>query len=815
MKRFAALVATAVLILSGLLLTGSPARAVPVARADDALLLDLAGLDPRIVTADGPPLLTLTGTLRNTGTETVDDLQVRVQRGPALGTAREVRAALAGDARADGATPDFTVLPGELAPGEERSVRIAVPLRGAPRTSLALTAPGVYELLVNVNGAPEGGPLARLAAVRMLLPVLSLPAGAGELPVRPDLPPAATPVSVLYPLADEPRRLPTVPGEPTLLTDDTLAASFAPDGRLGGLVAALAQRAPVGDPLREAVCLAVDPTLVETADAMRQGYEVLAPDGTRAPGTGAQAAARWLDELTVVASGGCLIALPYADADLVALTRGGLADLARQAVTDGRSVLARILRTPVLPGVTWPADGVVDEATVVAVTAPTGRSLVLGADGLAAEGSAPVGGLRSVAAGGRAQLVMITDPMLTDAAAAPPVEPSDTAGARTVVAAATAGPLSTQDLIGALAFRGLTGPTAGAPSLALAPPHRWSVGTAGAVALLDGLDHLVAAGLITPREPGPALATGPVTDPRDRLEYPDTAGGREIPAEVLAVTRATLADVDDLASATDPDAAVGNDPADVLAPLRQAALRGASAAWRGSPAQARAAATAVRERVGALRATVRVVEPPGPYSLGSSEAPLLLTVTNGLPVTMQVRVQLTSPSGLQIAPIGTVEVPPLGRRQVEVTARITRSGQFTVLATARTPAGGILGPPSRLLVRSTAYGDLTVWFTAVAGALLVVLAVRRVLRRVRGGPDPDGTGRPDGVAPPDGAGPPGTTAVPAGPVRGTPAGPGPRDRADPPRSPDPGRSGGQGMPPRGVGSADGPTEPGLPARRTR
>ena len=77
-----------------------------------------------------------------------------------------------------------------------------------------------------------------------------------------------------------------MPGEPTLLTDDELATSLAPDGRLGGLVAALAG-APVGSPVRDATCLAVDPDLVETAAAMRSGYQVVAPGRQprcRAPG---------------------------------------------------------------------------------------------------------------------------------------------------------------------------------------------------------------------------------------------------------------------------------------------------------------------------------------------------------------------------------------------------------------------------------------------------------------------------------------------------------------------------------------------------
>ena len=78
------------------------------------------------------------------------------------------------------------------------------------------------------------------------------------------------------------------------------------------------------------------------------------------------------------------------------------------------------------------------------------------------------------------------------------------------------------------------------------------------------------------------------------------------------------------------------------------------------------------------------------------------------------------------------QIPPLGRRQVSVNAQVTRAGQFTVDAAVRTPSGGLLGPPSHLKVRSTAYGTITAWLTAIAGGLLVLLAGRRVWRRVRG-----------------------------------------------------------------------------------
>ena len=125
-----------------------------------------------------------------------------------------------------------------------------------------------------------------------------------------------------------------------------------------------------------------------------------------------------------------------------------------------------------------------------------------------------------------------------------------------------------------------------------------------------------------------------------------------------------------------------------------------------------------------------------------------------------------APTGLRVAPIEPQEVPPLGRRQVRVSAEVTRSGQFTVQAAVRTPDGELLGQPSRLRVRSTAYGTITVWLTASAGILLVVLAGRRVVRRIRGEP----RSRRPGPVPPE---------PPLPPSPGPPAGPRSHHTGDP------------------------------------
>ena len=152
-------------------------------------------------------------------------------------------------------------------------------------------------MLVNVNGVPRDGVRARLAAVRLLMPVLSLPAGpdAGADPNVPAPPGPAAGVTVLYPLTDAPRQLPTVPGEQPCSPTTTSRGPSLPTAASAAWSPPTRTRAPPGSAVRAATCLAIDPDLVATAAAMRQGYLVRAADGTTAPGTGAVAAGAWLD----------------------------------------------------------------------------------------------------------------------------------------------------------------------------------------------------------------------------------------------------------------------------------------------------------------------------------------------------------------------------------------------------------------------------------------------------------------------------------------------------------------------------------------
>jgi len=769
-RAVATLVAIALLMLAGPL-AGQALAAPAEPDAGPAVSVDLAldQLTPRIATLDGPTFVTVTGTIRNSGALPVSQLGVRLQRGDALRTASDVESALAGRAGTDTVTPAFVDVPGTLAPGDTVHFSVEAPLRGTGGSGLAIDRPGTYPLLVNVNGEPDGQPRARLAATRMLLPVLSLPADAVDGALEPAVPATtpgpARPFTMLYPIVDVPHRLPGVPGETTTLTDDDLARSFAPGGRLDGLVSALAQRAPSGSALRSGICVAVDPDLLQTAEAMAEGYQVRGAGGALTPGSGADAARQWLAALTSTVRGSCVVALPFADADLVALARGGQGTTAAEAVTGGRDVAADILDTPLQTGILWPADGVVDDETVDALAGSARLTgLVLSADGIAGSGRSGVVPLRE------GPSALLTDPLLT-AAATPGTDVPTGSGAPVASSAVPVStPLSTQDTIGTLAFRATSGGsasaagtsgTSGQAPLVLAPPHLWGADGAGADALLSAASLLVDNGLLVPR---PLSATG-ATGRDATLLYPLQAGGDEIPATTVDRVGALIADVDSMSAAAIEEPGADVTPAAVFDPLRRSMLRPVSASWRGRPALAATAADLAAIRLDELRGTVRVLEPPGPYSLGTSDAPLLLTVSNGLPVALDVRVVIASTAGLQVSPIPDQRVPPLGRIQVRVSAQVVRAGQFAVDAIVQTPKGDILGPPTRLQVRSTAYGTVTVWLTVIAGGLLVLLVARRILRRVKGGSGPPSgprTGAPPG---------PGDLPGPPGPVGRTPVRP--------------------------------------------
>jgi hypothetical protein len=731
----------------GLLLPGVPGVAVAAEQSLERLApqpgpnalarIELSELSPRLVTLATAPVIRVRGRVVNIGDRPISKLGIRLQRDDAVSSDAAATRALQGDAETPHVTR-FQPVPGELAPGQSSPFQLAVPLRGgAELESLQITKPGVYPLLVNLNGKPESGGLTRLASVPLLLPVLGIAAGAEEPPGVVLSPPARpAPLTVVWPLAATPHRVPTGPGEPILIRSDQagmdpVAAEIAPGGRLDGLLGAFEQEVPPGSPLGAAVCVAVDPLLLETLNGMSRGYQVSDSRGIRA-GTGARAARSWLDRLRSAVQGRCVLPLPYADADLVALSRAGLTDLEALATSTGARVVSELLEVQPLTGVYWPISEMLDERTLADLTALQTHAVLLTPRGLApppalqatpqttppaaADVVALIGSSSSttnpggVMAGSRDSATgLLVDPLLSDALAS------------------TALPQSSQDALGMLMYRAASG-----QGVLLVPPRRWQTRGTEAAALLNTARQLLEAGFVTPRELPALAATHPALgNGAAAVTYPPQLRATEIPPQVTAEVQRDRDVLRDLQVATVLDPAANLRPAALLDPLRLGLLRGVSTAWRETPSRAVLVTAEESSQLDDVRRSVRIVQPPGPYSLAASDSPLLITVSNELPVGMQVALNLSETAGLRAGAVGLQLVPARSTRQLVIPAKVSRAGQFSIDASLSTPGGTPLGEPSTLQLRSTTFGRVTVALTAGASALLVLLVVRRIVRRAR------------------------------------------------------------------------------------
>jgi hypothetical protein len=296
--------------------------------------IDVARFEPRTVTPGA--VVTVAGTLTNTGTSTITDLVVRLQRGEVRASRAELAAT---DRDVDPATtvePAFQEVPGTLAPGGDIEFSYEV-----PSADLEMTQDGVYPVLLNLNGAVDGGKQQRVGQLSTFVV---------QQPVEPR---ARTAVAWLWPLVEIPHR--SASGG---FRNDELADSIASGGRLDQAVAVL-ERLPGtvapggGEPVPAMpVTLAVDPALVEELTIMAAGpYAV---DGVEGAGRGTEAAARFLERLRALADVHDVVALSYGDVDADALVAAGLTD-----------VLVRSL--PVTAGAPDPGDGATPPAD-----APTG-----------------------------------------------------------------------------------------------------------------------------------------------------------------------------------------------------------------------------------------------------------------------------------------------------------------------------------------------------------------------------------------------------------------------------------------------------------
>ncbi|KZF10153.1 glycoprotein [Rhodococcus sp. EPR-157] len=724
-------------------------------RGSQFLRLSVDAVAPGTVTTTSEPFVTVRATVTNTGDRRVDDISVRMQSADAVDAPEELRTTLSLDQQEYLNVGEFQNVAVNLEQGASTQFVISMPLRSSQGPSLGIDRPGVYPLLLNVNGTPEYGGTARLDDARFLLPVTGVPRDPTALdPMAPDaqpMPPStADPVAttLLWPLADKPRLAAGIPGsldEKVRLVDDELAGELAPGGRLDELLqsvefATTDELDPEGR-LAESLCLAVDPDLLVTVSNMTRGYSIVDdpadPTGPAREGTGREAASNWLSRLETLTQSTCVTALPFAQVDLDTLGNVGDASLVSTALESPSDVVDAILGVTSVRGIVWSSTGQLGETGAAAVRSIGARTALLADNSIAPSAS---GAVARVVGGSSVDAEL--NATVFDAATATalagvgddPSTPAFTPEDQRYDLTGDSRTARLQDALGAVAYHSLA-PTGGAPrTLTIAPPQYWTAGGDEPDAILGTVSSLLRSGLASARplaELAAAVPTGlPVEtrtidqDDRDvNLEDRVRAQSKRIEA-----LRGSLVD--------DPQSALT--PRLYTAPLREDLLRAIGTADRSE-----AASTAARVRMDGSESgldgifeSVTVLAPGGVYTLASEQSPLLLVARNDLPVGVNVRLKVDAPPEMTVSDVGAMALPARGSRTITVPAQVDDSRNLAVDFSLTTLDGQQLGEASTVSVRSNAYGQALAIITASAGVLLLLLAGRRLLHRFRGQPDP-------------------------------------------------------------------------------
>lgn len=729
------------LLPGALLLGAAPAAATPAAASGVAaqttapLTVSVSDLRPR-APQPGDDLQVL-GTLANSSSEQLHELQLRVRVGSRLASRGELR-------QADLVPPTYRERDVEPLPDLPAGGQTPLDLR-VPVDDLRLGADGVYPLQVEVRGL-RGRSTSRqqLGVVSTYLPWF------GTTTVDP------LRIAWLWPVVDQPRR-----GPREIMLDDVLATSLAPGGRLGrSLTAARSGETgtcpPTADPVPVTqapagpapatppptapepaptcrpvpVTYAVDPDLLFNVQAMTKPYDVRTPGGTR-PGEGTAAATAWLASMQAGVAAGDVIALPFADPDVVALSRGssGLAADVALARTYGVTVTRDVLGEDVLQTVSFPPPGRLSDAAFDAVTTGSTRAVVLGDDAVSAvsPGARSTPGARvslppSSTSGPVAGLVV--DRGLSDLLV--PDRPQDArlAEQRWLV--------ETAMVAAELPSRGRT--------LLVAPPRRGDLDPAvvgAALADTGGVPWMCAVRLrdvAAAQERCPTADAPSYTPDRSaELAQPDPRAPT-LSAELLS----RVSEVREAATQLTGSVIKGGteQAQNTRARMQRAWLRGESTAWRDDPAAGVRLVELAAADVADLRGKVSVLT--GRVTLTSNNGRVSVAVVNELdqPVTVAVRLRAPSDARLSKAQTDVLEVPARTSLPVQVDAQTLTSGRFIVKAQLLDRDGVPFGEPKDLLVRSTRYGTVALAVTGLGAAVLFIAAGVRVVRRALRRPTP-------------------------------------------------------------------------------
>lgn len=547
-----------------------------------------------------------------------------------------------------------------LAPGTRQGWTLSLPV-----TSMGLRSFGVYPIDVEAVAA-TGAVLGRQRTF-----VTYDPGGT-----------ARTQISWVWPVIDQPHR-----ADDATFVDDRLQGRLT--GRLQHIVGAAART-------QTPVTWLVDPALVDDALAMsaKNGYVV---KGTRHPRSAA--AAGWLAMLKGAIGTDRLVAIPYADPDVNALSRARMAREARSATDAAVPTLARAGLAGASVSVSVP-PGDIDQQTLTDLVANRARTILLHSQNLPdsqAQTFTPDPLTHRTISGADVRLIAYDDTL------------------RDVLSSDTSRPgaafLAEQRFLAETAM--ITGEAPNNPrTVVVMPPRRWDP------------DPRFARNLLAYSAKAPWLRAVPLRDvealrPVARAFQPRKTSG--LSSGYVRNVRALGRRIARFNSIFQPPSS-----GFTLGPARID-----SSAWVGQTDRGRALRKTLETELNTATGKIKVLNDG--ITMAGKSARIPITISNGLEHgTVQVRLHAASQNAARLRVEGEDRVLVLEaghKDQVTLSLKAAANGPAYVNLDLLAPDGRPFGATRVLIVRATAYGRTALVITGVSLAVLFLGVGVRILRR--------------------------------------------------------------------------------------
>ncbi|MCO5995101.1 DUF6049 family protein [Actinoallomurus rhizosphaericola] len=498
-----------------------------------------------------------------------------------------------------------------------------------------------------------------------------------------------TKVSWVWPVIDQPHR-----ADDSTFTDDRLERALGTGGRLNDLVAAAAPY--------KWVSWLLDPALADDAAKMtdKDGYSV---KGAHKPKNAV--AGTWLNTLRTALAGKTAIATPYADPDVMALSRAGLGQDVKTAVSAAGTALGRANLPLENTSVAVPPDGSADQRTLTDLVKAGASTILLNSTtlpNLQAQSYTADPTTQKEISGKNVRLIAYDD-TLSKVLAAEADEPGGVA-------------LTEQRFLAETAM--ITNEQPANPrSVVIVPPRRWSPGPALARDLLKFTAH---APWMRPTQLG-TVAKQRRPEPRTFLPQKGSTG----------LSKHYLKPVKDLRREAWRFDMIFQPPASGFS---LGVLRVESSAWGDQTRTGLTLRQTLENRLRADQGEIKVLNDH--FDLAGKSGQVPITVFNHLEHgTVKVKLRAVSQNNTRLH----VEGP--GAKQSEIT--LEPGHKETVNLYMKAVANGpayvylqLLGPDGQpftttrvLQVRATAYGRTALLITGISLAVLFVGVGYRVIRR--------------------------------------------------------------------------------------